>query len=404
MDLIVLSKNFPRNYSSHLGIFVEEQVRALQQKVKGKITVIVPIPWSPRILWFKSQWKEYGKAEKKVIKHGIEIYYPRYLVIPIRYFFPLQGVFIYLSVRAIVRRLLKKSSSDFVLHSHTILPDGLAGVLLCKSFNIPHVCTAHGSDVNIYPSMSRLAAVFTKHVLQRSDRIVTVSERLREKIQSLSSVAAPISVIYNGADPARFKCLSKTDARATLQISLQARVIVFIGNLIPVKGVRYLLEAFAELHSNGGKDDCLLYLVGDGSERENLRKIAQSLEIGGKVVFAGQRNHSEIPLWLNAADLLVLPSISEGFPTIIPEAMMCGVPVIASDVGGIREIIIHGKTGFLTKPGDKSDLTRGMEILLSDRGIRSQIIADAREQVGRFTWEHNSRESMKVYQTLLGGS
>lgn len=401
MNLIVLSLMYPKRYTPNSGTFVDEQVQALKKLTGDEIAVIAPVPWSPRFLWFRKRWREYGQTERTKIKNGIRAYHPRYLVIPGTRFFPLQSFFMYLSVKSLTKKLAGSNRGEIVLHTHAILPAGFAGVLLGRKFNIPHICTIHGSDINIYPFQTKLCLLFTKYTLRRCDKMVAVSDKLRKRMLSVVKGLNDISIIYNGADSDKFKPMPKEIAKRALGIDETNKIIMFIGNLIPVKGVNYLLEAFAQFMKDYRIADAALYIIGDGREREYLTSLAGSLDIKEKVFFLGRKPHVEIPLWLNIADILVLPSISEGFPTIIPEAMMSGVPIVASNVGGISEIITSGETGILTEPGDIEHITKGIKFLLDDSMTRKKIIISAMEKSQKYTWENNALEYMKVYGKLL---
>lgn len=397
MDLIVLSGMFPRKCFPYSGTFVYEQVKALRKSINGKITVIVPVPWSPPLLWYKKKWREYGRTERKDVVDNISIYYKRHLVLPGRMFFPFEGLFIYLAVKSLVKKLIKSNERMTIMHTHAVLPSGLAGVLLAKKFKIPHICTIHGSDVNIYPYFSKLSFLLTKYALKRCAHIVAVSNKLKGKTLCIEEGLNNISVIHNGADSGQFFPIPKETAKERLGINENRKIILFIGNLNPVKGVNYLIEAFNLFLRDTRENNVVLFLIGDGEEREKLTFLARSLRIEEKVFILGRKPHGEIPLWLNIADIFVLPSVSEGFPTIIPEALMCGVPVIASDVGGISEIIINGETGLLCKAGDIGSIKNGMKILMYDESLRKKIIIACKEKSKTFTWNNNALSSLAVY-------
>ncbi len=401
MNLIVLSHMYPKTYAPNDGIFVHEQVKALKQVIDGNITVIVPVPWSPKILWFKKKWREYGQAERENLIDGIKVYYPRYLMIPARYFSRFQaihGIFIYLSAKALVKKLIRMNQQETVLHSHTILYDGFAGGLLKRKYKIPHICTIHGSDINIYPFRNKLNLSFVKFALNNCDQVVTVSYKLKEKTELISDKLNNISVINNGADPGKFYPMLKEIAKRKLEIKENGKIILFVGDLKPVKGVKYLIKAFAQLQRDYKNDTTALYLIGDGIERGNLEALASELHVEKKVYFLGRKAHDEIPLWMNAADIFVLPSISEGFPTVIPEAMMCGLPVVASNVGGIPEIVVHGQTGFLVMSKESGSLAEYIKLLAEDANLRKKFSQAALDGSIKYTWENNAAEYVKIYE------
>jgi teichuronic acid biosynthesis glycosyltransferase TuaC len=392
---------YPRVHSPQIGMFVELQVKALKPLVNGDINVISPVPWSPKCLWFKQTWREYGQTESTTVREGIRIYYPRYFTLPGNWFFPLQGFFIYLSIRRIVKKLAAKNSASTVLHTHTVLPDGLAGILLSRKFKSPHVCTIHGSDININPFINKLAFLLTRRTLERCDHIVSVSRKLRTKIQTISDAVNEISVIYNGADPAKFKPIPQPIAKKELGIEHRGKIIIFIGDLVPVKGADILIAAFAKLIKQDDANDACLFLIGDGFEKTKLAGLAKSLAVESRVCFYGKRNHEEIPLWLNAADVFVLPSISEGFPTVVPEVMMCGVPVVATDVGGVSEAVIDGTTGVLVKPREVESLAEAIGCCLKDGRFARKIAENGKHLSSKFTWLENARASVSIYNELL---
>lgn len=401
MNLIVLSKVYPRKTFIYSGTYVNEQVEVLKKLINGNITVISPIPWSPKLLWFNKKWRAYGKTEKEKYDNGVQVYYRRYLAIPGSIFTPLHVFFMYLSIRYLIKAIIKKNKSSTILHSHAIYPDGLVGGLIGRKYNILHICTVHGSDINILPSTNRLNLFMVKYAIKNCDYIVAVSNAIKEKINSIMKCTNNISVINNGANPEKFKIISKDIAKKRLGIDSNDRIILFVGNLKAVKGVSSLIGAFSEYIKKNGSHRVSLYLIGDGNERQYLEKLINDLKLVKNVFFMGGKSHDEIPLWLSAADLFVLPSRSEGFPTVIPEAMMCGTPVIATEVGGVPEIITDGKTGMLVKPGDIEQLANSINTVMDNEAIKNRLVNNAIELSKGYTWDNNAIQYMRIYKKLL---
>lgn len=404
MNLIVLSDMYPKHYSPLSGNFVEEQICALKHVIDGNIAVVSPVPWSSRFLWFKKKWKEYGRTEKERVEKGIKVYHPRYLVIPGKTYFPFQGIFMYLSTKSLIKKLLKVNKGNTILHTHAILPNGLAGVLLKSKFKIPHICTIHGSDINIYPFRNKLSLALTKYVLKKSDHLVTVSDKLKEKTLYIENNLNNIVTVYNGADPKKFKPLPKEIAKQKLGITNNNKIIMYIGSLIPLKNVNNLIKAFAKLQKNKIRDDIALFLMGDGNRKEELHSLTRTLEIENKVFFLGEKDNDEVPLWLNVTDIFVLPSLSEGFPLVIPEAMMCGVPIVATDVGGVSEAIVNKTTGLLVKPNDIDSLAEAIHFYLNNEKFTQYVIKNAKRISTNFTWDKNAEKYFSIYKSLLNYS
>jgi hypothetical protein len=386
---------FPTPEARTEGVFIIEQMKALR-KLGIEMKAIAPTPWAPRMLNFLPNIRKYICIPKSAKVEGIRVTYPRFIAFPGARFRCLYGVFCYLACRHVVRKHVREGRIDLI-HAHTIMPDGFAALLLGDEFNIPVVCTVHGSDISIYPHESRAMLLVTKWALRRINHLIAVSEDLGKKVNVLIG-SREVRVIRNGADEELFRANAKWAARTLLSLPAKAKIVLFIGNLLRVKGPEYLLQAVSHL----GSSNFLLYIVGDGMLRDNLRAQAEQLGISARCVFVGTRPHEEIASWLSAADCLVLSSISEGFPTIIAEAMMCGVPVVATAVGGIPEVVKHGSTGLLVQPRDPLSLGEAIRSALqNDTNI--QIMVNRAEKAARaeLTWEANARKTVEVYREAL---
>jgi glycosyltransferase involved in cell wall biosynthesis len=386
---------FPTPAARTQHAFITEQMKALR-KLGIEVKAIAPTPWAPPMLNFLPNIRKYISIPKSGNVDGIRVTYPRAIAFPRGRFLFSYGLFCYLACRHVIKKQLQESGIDLI-HAHTIMPDGFAALLLGSEFNIPVVCTVHGSDVSIYPHESWATLLVTKWALRRTKHLIAVSEDLRKKIGLLIG-SSEVTVIRNGADEELFHANAKSAARALLCLPDEAKIVLFIGNLLPVKGPEYLLQAVSHISTS----DFLLYIVGDGTLRDKLGAQAEQLGISARCVFVGARPHEEIASWLSAADCLVLSSISEGFPTIIAEAMMCRVPVVATAVGGIPEIVKHRYTGLLVEPRDPASLAQAICFALQDNAD-IQIMVDRAEVAARaeLTWEGNARKTVEVYREAL---
>ncbi len=167
---------------------------------------------------------------------------------------------------------------------------------------------------------------------------------------------------------------------------------MFVGNLMPVKGVTYLLEAMKILLDK--RKGLSLTVVGDGTDRPMLEAKAAELGIRDFVNFVGARKHSDIPLWLNASDILCLPSLKEGCPNVVLEAMACGKPVVASRVGGVPEIIKSEDFGILVEPQNPGALAEALSLAL-DKAWKGSVI---REEALKSTWPESAQKLREVFE------
>lgn len=205
--------------------------------------------------------------------------------------------------------------------------------------------------------------------------IVTTGEKLREQlVRDNGFDPARIVSVPTGIDTTRFVPGNRAEARARLGFSTDAAIVGIVATLRSWKGHRYLLDAFAQL----ARSDARLVIVGDGPQREAIVTRIGELGLSDRVTMAG--NQSDVVPWLQSFDAFALPSYAnEGVPQAILQAMLCGVPVVTTDVGSIGEAIADGDTGLVVPPKEVTPLAAALARLLDDAGLRSRLGARARE-------------------------
>lgn len=393
MNLIVLSHMYPTQGNVYGGTFIEKQVIALTKIIDGDVFVIAPIPWAPRMLWFKKKWRDYGEEKKHQIKNNIKVYRPRYFCLPGRYYNLLEPFSMYLGVRTLVKKIVSNSNRNFILHAHTILPDGLTAVLLKKKFHLPTVCTAHGSDVYNYPFRSKLSYYQAKTVLTNLDAIVPVSSKLREIIYEISSRRNGVHVVTNGIDSDWLAPRTRSPLNGRIQR------ILFVGTLCPEKGVPELLQAFSLLRKE--YTNIQLVLVGRNDMAPWIDRFLSQNDFISMVNITGEISPDKLRDYYSNAAIFTLPSHNEGMPTVMFEAMGSGLPVIISDVGGVSEVIKDNLNGLLINPGDWKDLHRKIKLLLDSETLRDSLGTAARKDVEmNYTWDINANRMKNVYRLL----
>ena len=190
----------------------------------------------------------------------------------------------------------------------------------------------------------------------------------------------PASSRVNGVDSELFKPTDRDQARAELELGDDRRHVLFVGNLVPVKGADLLIRAVSRL-----PDDVCLHLVGHGSQEADLRIQTESLGIAERVSFHGQRPYEQMPVWQNAVDVFCLPSRNEGCPNTVVEALACGTPVVATDVGAVSQLISSADQGTIVAPDDAGLLAKALANQLSR-------LPHARITNAQFTWQQNARK------------
>jgi teichuronic acid biosynthesis glycosyltransferase TuaC len=390
MKILLISNIFPNSADKERGIFTYRIAMAL--KPRCRMEVIAPLPWVPHPLRKGSRGKHiYARVPFNEAINGLVVYHPRYLAIPKLGF--MHPLFMFVPLLRLIRHLEGKERIDLI-NAHWIFPDGVAASWVAQKMQKPLVLTGLGCDLNHYPLLP-----FRRKQIQKAlnlAKLITVKGNgLKCKVLDMGIPKQKVSVIPNGLDLKRFKIMGRKDTRQRLGIHGNGPFFLFVGSLDHVKGGRHLIEAIGGIAKNNEHHPHLL-MVGDGPLHEALLLQAKQLGIANRVSFVGKRPHNEIPLWMNAADVFCLPSIREGRPNVLLEALSCGTPAVASDVGAVSEII-HEGNGRIAGVADPKSLFHQLLACLKQPWDRKAI----RETVGRFTWDDCAELYMRTFQQIV---
>ena len=220
------------------------------------------------------------------------------------------------------------------------------------------------------------------------DKIQAISQALAQRAKGFR--AKDVAVVPNGIDIEIFR---------HIDISRVPHRIISVAHLKKVKGLDYLIKAMPAVLKDF--PDAEFVLVGDGPERKNLENLAHSLGLGGRVKFKGALPHSQVAQELAKAEVFVLPSLAEGFGIAVVEAMAAGLPVIASRVGGITDIIQHNHNGLLIEPESPQAIADAVIKLFTNPGLAQTLTQNARRNTNRYSWQNISEKINQLYLTLL---
>jgi glycosyltransferase involved in cell wall biosynthesis len=295
-----------------------------------------------------------------------------------------------------------KERGAHVIHAHWAIPTGPAAVMAARRLGLPSVITMHGGDVYVNPEQGydfptrwyvRPALRWT---LRHAGALTAITEDCRQHALRAGAPAEAIRLVFNGTDLRRFspgESGNGTDPR------YGPRMIFACRQLFPRKGIRFLIEAVAQLKPRF--PDLKLVLAGDGFERPELMKLADYLEIGGDVTFLGWVPNTALPPYYRAAAVSVIPSLEEGFGIPAAEAMGCEVPVVATDAGGLPEVVEDGVTGLVVPRGDSAALATAIGRLLDDADLRRRMGTAGRERALRlFDWDRTAEQFEQLYRDL----
>ena len=292
---------------------------------------------------------------------------------------------------------IKKNGINFdIIHAHFVYPQGYIAVKLGKKFDIPVVITAHGHDIYDMPFRDNEWNKKIKWILEGSTHIITVSEKNKKILTDKLNIREDkIDVIFNGFNTEKFIHIDQKEAREKIQIPIDKKIILNVANLYPVKGHELLIKAMKAIVKK--RQDVICFIIGGGSLTEELERLVNKLELNNYVKIVGYKPSNEIPLWMNAADLFVLPSLKEGNPTVMFEAIALGLPFVGTKVGGIPEIITSELYGLLAEPANSDDLAEKILTALEKKWDKKYISDYAKQ----FSWEHVAQQTVESYKTIL---
>jgi teichuronic acid biosynthesis glycosyltransferase TuaC len=377
--LLILTPSYPNEDESFIAeTFVKYQVAELKQYFK-KIIVIAPVLRSFGYL-------EKDRLCKDYTYDNVEVYYPRSIYIPISW---LSKILIDNRLQAVERCIEEHHLHFDLIHAHFTWPSGYIGVRLREKYGKPVITTIHENgdwfdqEVGMNHPLINTAWSGADALIRVNQKDVPVLKHYNEQVYS----------IPNGFSPA-FRPIDTAVARERLGLPGDARVIFTLGNLIKRKGFNYLIDAMEQVCSQ--QDDVLCFIGGAGPERESLQGQIDRLGLGERVRLLGSVPSDILPLWMNACDLFVLPSLSESFGVVQIEALACGKPVVSARNRGSEEVVISDEYGLLVEPADPEDLAEKILVALDREWDREAIL----EYAQRYTWKNIAKEIMGVYARM----
>lgn len=387
VNLLVVTTLFPNSVQHRHGIFVETRLKKILETGEANAVVVAPVPWFPIKSKYFSQYSQYADVPAKEQRSGVDIYHPRYLVIP-KIGMLLTPFFLALAIFITIIKVRKQGYEFDLIDAHYFYPDGVAVAIASYFLKLPFVISARGSDINLIPNylLPRKMILWAASKAQAS---ITVSSALKEKMVSLGAEAEKIHVLRNGVDDVLFS--PKNYQQMRKNYSLERTTLLSVGNLTELKGHDLVIKSLLDL------PDCELIIVGGGELDKSLKVLAESLGLSDRVRFMGTLKQPDLVEFYSAADLLVLASSREGWANVLLEAMACGTPVAATNVGGTPELVKSPEAGVLVKERNSSCLVKAISEALSlniDRNL-------TREYAKKFSWDQTVENQINLYTKIV---
>ena len=386
-DLLVIChsyNNFQKNCIEGTSLFFRNITALVRTNPFAELSGFLPIPY---LEGFKKSYKidEYGKPQNISVMPTPVWYLPRD-----RDYKSLGNKHL-----AAVDSAIRNHQLNFdLVHAQFTWSAGYVGARLKEKYGTPFIVTARGYDIYSLPFKDKEWRERIEYVLNMADCITTVSRSNLDCIRKLN-VSIPVEVIPNGFRTDLFTPKNVTECRAALNLPLDKKIVLTVGNLEPIKGHKHLVDAINILL--GERNDVLCIIVGVGRLKNVLKQQIRSLNLDDSVILVGGRPHNAIPDWMNACDVFVLPSLNEGNPNVMFEALGCGKPFVGSAVGGVPDIVTSEKYGLLVEPGNSSELAQKINMALDKEWDRRNIVRYARQ----FSREEMSERMIGVYSKVL---
>jgi len=290
-----------------------------------------------------------------------------------------------------------------VFHGHWAFPGGFVSYVLSKLFRKNSVVTIHGSDIPLLNRFKFLRKTIV-HSLNNSSMVIANSSCTKNELIDLgvkegkiAKIFVPPDFVPHGQTNEELETFRRTFTNES------SKIVLFVGRLVEVKGVKYLIKSLQEIKNQ----NVHLIIVGDGVLQDELNDLTNSLGLKNKVTFFGRANGEELGLLHGICEVLVCPSIvdssgmTEHLGVVIPEAMESGLPVIATAVGGIKDIVKNGVNGLLVEEKNPKAIAESIEKIFSDDALRTRIIKNSRETVKDFLPATIAQEYLKLFEKIL---
>ncbi|MBO0602826.1 glycosyltransferase [Sporosarcina sp. E16_3] len=361
--IVVFSNMYPSTQHPTYGLFVKNQVGLLQSAGLDIDVVAIADP---------------GKGKIQALKK-----YMTWLVRSFSY-------------------MMKNRKHLSLTHAHYAFPTGVISLIGKKVFGIPYVVTVHGGDIDKMAAKSQRIADTTKKILQQAESVIVVGDKLREDvINNFEVPETNVHVMSMGVDTSVFNYVAKVEARESLALPIEEKILIFVGNVIQAKGLLELVEAFDSLKMSF--PDSSLYVIGsqkDGQFVEELRTFIREKDVED-IHFKEPLVQADLSLWMSAADALVLPSYHEGFGLVALEAMSAGTKVVATNVGGLSYLLKDG-AGILVEPKDPDSLSKGLWTALDEN---STVIDEAvvQAKIAQHSYGKILEDLVSIYRSAEKG-
>lgn len=387
IKILTFSTLYPNAAQPTHGIFVENRLRHLLESGEIEVKVVAPVPWFPLTNPAFGKYGNFAKVPEHEVRHGIEIWHPRYWVLP-KIGMSIAPLLMARAVRETVRNIREQGFDFDLIDAHYFYPDGVAACMVANRLGKPFVVTARGTDINLIPRHS-LPKRWILWAANKSRAMISVCQALKNEMTKIGIAADKVTALRNGVDLEFFNPGNRAEIRKQLNIS--GKTLLSVGYLIERKGHHLIIEALSRL------PDVRLYIAGEGEMSAQLHKLASDNGVADRVIFLGALDRESLRRYMVAADALVLASSREGMANVLLEALACGTPVVATPLWGTPEVVAVPEAGVLTRDRSVEGIVEGVSRLFAHYPNREAT----RRYAEKFSWDDTTRGQLEIFRRVL---
>lgn len=385
LRVLSLSTLYPNDHTPNFGVFVERQMQAVAARGDVDLTVLNPLGLPPFPLSLHPRYRPLRDLPFEELRSGVKVLRPHFRLVP-----GLGRLNAAAEARAVLplaRQLHAEQKFDLV-DAQFFYPDGPAAIAVAKALGLPSSIKARGADIHHWGKAPGVA----EQVLaagQAATGLLSVAEGLADDMVELGMDRGKITIHRTGLNADLFRVYDTRLCRDELGLPRDAKVLACVGALIPRKGQGFLLDAMPLL------PECTLLLAGTGPDEAALKSQAERLSVADRIRFLGAVPHDRLPVVLNAADVFVLPTASEGLANAWVEALACGTPVVTTPIPGAVELLTNPRWGSFAAR-DKLAIAIEVSQLLANPPTREEVAA----AVAGFSWQANAQALIDHWRRL----
>ncbi len=386
LRVLSLSTLYPNDQAPNFGVFVERQMQAVIKRGDVDLTLINPIGLPPFPLSLHPRYRQLRALPQQELRGGVQILRPHFSLLP-KVGARFNAGAIVRAVLPLVRRLHAEQPFDLI-DAQFFHPDGYAAVRIAAVLGLPVSIKARGADIQHW-GRQRATAGQIRKAGRRATALLSVSKGLIDDMAALGIPREKIGLHRTGLDTDLFRPYDRRLCRDEFGLPRDRPVLATVGALIPRKGQRFVIEALVKL------PDAILLIAGHGPDEAMLRELTKTTGVAERVHFLGPVPHGELPVLLNAADVFVLPSSSEGLANAWVEALACGTPVVTTPIPGAQELITDSDWGRLV-PRDGTAIAAAVDAMLASRPSPERV----QEAVSGMSWQANAAALVEHWRRL----